>query len=152
MHRGEEDYIKAMYTLESQVDTGEFVTNTALMQYFNHTAQSVHEMVKRLTIQGYSNYQPYKGSKLTEKGRTVACRMIRIHRLWEVLLVNTLGYTWDEVHVEAERLEHVTSRQLEERLCAFLGQSMYCPHDQRIEPMTKQSQKRVAVDYFEEKQ
>lgn len=128
MNRGEEDYIKAIYELAEGFEEGVTVSNSALMTYLNHTAQTVNEMIKKLVKLGMVEYLPYKGSLLTASGLSEAQRMIRVHRLWETFLVNTLGYGWEEVHEEAERLEHVTSKLLEERLFSFLGKPEVCPH------------------------
>lgn len=128
MNRGEEDYIKAIYELAEGLEEGVTVSNSALMTYLNHTAQTVNEMIKKLVKLGMVDYLPYKGSLLTASGLSEAQRMIRVHRLWETFLVNALGYGWEEVHEEAEILEHVTSSLLEERLFSFLGEPKVCPH------------------------
>lgn len=132
MNRGEEDYIKAIYELEGESQSDRLVTNYQLSHYFSHTAQTVNEMVKRLVKRCMVEYTPYKGSILTEEGRTAAVRMIRVHRIWETFLVDKLGYSWDEVHAEAECLEHVTTTKLEERLFSFLDKPKACPHGNTI--------------------
>lgn len=132
MNRGEEDYIKAIHELEYGMKGGGLVTNLQLSLFFSHTAQTVNEMIKKLAKKNMVNYIPYKGSVLTEEGRRVAARMIRVHRIWETFLVDKLGYSWDEVHEEAECLEHITTEKLEEKLFVFLGKPQTCPHGNLI--------------------
>lgn len=132
MNRGEEDYIKAIYELAEGFEKGVAVSNRALMAYLDHSAQTVNEMIKKLVKLGMVDYLPYKGSLLTASGLSEAQRMIRVHRLWETFLVHSLGYGWEEVHEEAEHLEHVTSQALEARLFSFLGEPEVCPHGNLI--------------------
>lgn len=127
MNRGEEDYIKAIFTLQYELGETGFVTNQSLAETLLHSAQTVSEMVKKLNKKGLIRYTPYKGSTITEKGRQAAVRLIRIHRTWEFFLVKHLGFTWDQVHPIAEGLEHVTTDLLEERLYHFLGNPKSCP-------------------------
>ncbi len=89
-------------------------------------------MVKRLAEDGSVVYIPYKGVELTKKGRKKAVRIIRRHRLWELFLVRVLKYRWDEIHEEAERLEHITSDKLEQRLDELLGHPKIDPHGDAI--------------------
>lgn len=91
------------------------------------------------------DYRPYQGVELTEAGEEAALRVLRNHRLVELFLVRTLGFTWDEVHIEAERLEHAMSDKLADRIDAFLGFPRVDPHgdpiptrDGRIEPTAGQ--------------
>ena len=138
MNRGEEDYIKAIYELDLQGQGNQEITNLQLAQYFSHSAQTVNEMIKELSKKKLLNYTPYKGSRLTQDGYAVAMRMIRVHRIWETFLVEKLGYTWEEVHEEAEALEHMTSNKLEEKLFSFLGEPLSCPHGNIIPPISGQ--------------
>lgn len=131
MNRAEEDYIKAIYDIESRQEN-ELVSNVQLMSYFNHTAQSVNEMVNKLSHNNFVDYTPYKGSKLTINGKAEAIRLIRVHRIWEKFLVEKLGYSWEEVHEEAEKFEHITSKKMEERLYRYLGEPEFCPHGNKI--------------------
>lgn len=131
MNRAEEDYIKAIFEIQQDTKV-EYVSNVMLMNFFSHTAQSVNEMVKRLRKNALVEYQPYKGSRLTPEGREIAIRLIRIHRIWEIFLIEKLGYSWEEVHEEAERFEHITSKKMEERLYHYLDKPQYCPHGKRI--------------------
>lgn len=128
INRGEEDYIKGIYELERRQLNNELITNQQLMEYFSHTAQTVNEMVKKLVKKNLVEYKPYKGSALTSKGLQEAIKLVRIHRVWETFLVDKLGYTWDEVHEEAEGLEHVTSQRMVDRLFVYLGEPTICPH------------------------
>ena len=107
MNKGEEDYIKAIFQLiERDIydsNSIDYITNNHLSEYLGHTSQTVNEMVKRLDQKGLLIYKPYKGSKLTKKGEDLALRLIRVHRLWEVFLLEQMGYSWEEVHKDADR-------------------------------------------------
>jgi len=124
-----ENYLKRIYTIEL---TGERVSTSLLSEKLQISAASVSEMIKRLADQGNVNYTPYRGVELTQKGRKRALGIIRRHRLWELFLVQVLNYRWDEVHDEAERLEHVTSGLMEQRLDEFLGYPTIDPHGDAI--------------------
>ena len=124
-----ENYLKRIYTIEL---SGERVSTSLLSEKLQISAASVSEMVKRLADQGHVNYTPYRGVELTGKGRKRALGIIRRHRLWELFLVRVLNYRWDEVHEEAERLEHVTSELMERRLDEFLGFPTIDPHGDAI--------------------
>jgi len=130
MNRGEEDYLKTLYEL--QTATEDLVSNSSLSLTLDHSAQSVNEMINKLALKGYVAYTPYQGSCLTESGMKEAVLLIRKHRLWELFLHEKLGYSWEELHEEAELLEHVTSPKLAERLFTFLGKPAYCPHGNPI--------------------
>lgn len=131
MYKGEQDYLKAIFLLTDRQKSG-YLSNQELTKYFNHTPQSVIEMIKRLKHKGLVEYKPYKGSKLTSEGKESAIRLIRIHRLWEIFLVQHMNYQWEDVHDEAEELEHVTSRRLENALFEFLDCPEKCPHGNPI--------------------
>lgn len=131
MHRGEEDYIKYIYKLTIEANK-DIVKNNALSELLGFTNQSVNEMVKRLEKKKLVDFIPYKGVKLTKKGIEEAKRLVRNHSLWEVFLVNKLGYSWEEVHQEAEKLEHAGSDELIERLYNFLDKPDYCVHGNAI--------------------
>jgi DtxR family Mn-dependent transcriptional regulator len=120
-----ENYLKRIYTIEL---SGERVSTSLLSEKLQISPASVSEMVKRLAEQGSVKYTPYRGVELTERGRKRALGIIRRHRLWELFLVQVLNYGWDEVHDEAERLEHVTSALMEQRLDKFLGHPTIDPH------------------------
>ncbi len=126
----EENYLKAIYKL--QETNSEVVATSALAQVMGVHAPSVTDMLKRMAGKKLVTYQKSKGSKLTEKGRQVAVGIIRNHRLWEVFLVEKLGYKWDEVHDLAEQLEHVQSEDLTDKLDKFLGFPKADPHGDPI--------------------
>ena len=113
-----EDYIKAIYQLESYPDKSVSTTDVANKLEVSKAATS--EMVQRLSEQGFLNYEKYRGMSLTEDGKRTALHVIRRHRIWELFLVDVLGLTWSEVHAEAEILEHSTSDFLIERLDKYL--------------------------------
>lgn len=127
MNRAEEDYIKAVWLLHESTPDDEYVSNYSLAKGVGHTPQSANEMIKKLAGKNLLVYKPYKGTALTEEGSKIATSLIRRHRLWELFLVDVLGYTWDKVHDEAEKLEHVVSPLFEEKLYNYLGQPKYCP-------------------------
>jgi DtxR family Mn-dependent transcriptional regulator len=126
----EENYLKAIYKL--QEINGEVVATSALAQVMGVHAPSVTDMLKRMAGKKLVTYQKSKGFKLTERGRRVAVNIIRNHRLWEVFLVDKLGYRWDEVHELAEQLEHIQSDSLVNKLDAYLGFPKSDPHGDPI--------------------
>lgn len=128
MNRSEEDYLKAIYELESTLHTDELLSNMQVAKHLAHSAQTVNEMIKKLAQKNLLVYTPYMGSRLTDSGKKIAIKIIRFHRIWETFLVEKLGYTWEEVHDEAEGLEHTTTTKLANRLYAFLGEPETCPH------------------------
>src|SRR5260370_23718175 len=89
-------------------------------------------MVTRLTAQGLVEHDRYRGQQLTKEGRKVALELVRHHRLLEMFLVQVLGFGWDEVHDEAERLEHVISERMEQRIFELLGRPELDPHGHAI--------------------
>jgi len=126
----EENYLKAIYKL--QETNGEVVATSALAQVMGVHAPSVTDMLKRMGQKKLVSYQKSKGVKLTEKGRQVAIGIVRNHRLWEVFLVEKLGYRWDEVHNIAEQLEHIQGEELINKLDAYLGFPKADPHGDPI--------------------
>lgn len=124
-----EDYLKIIYELGGDKVQ---VSNKDIAKALHISAPSVSEMIKKLLKEGYIEYESYKGVKLTEYGLRQARRVKRKHLLWEVFLVEKLGYTWDEVHEEAEKLEHVTSEKLEKLLDKYLDYPKTCPHGNDI--------------------
>jgi DtxR family Mn-dependent transcriptional regulator len=125
-----EDYLKGIYQLRRR--TGAAVSTSDLARHLKIGDGSVTDMLKRLSSKKLLHYVPYKGVTLTEEGTKLAMKTIRRHRLWEMFLVRHLGYSWDEVHEEAERLEHVTSVELEKRLDRALGSPSADPHGDPI--------------------
>jgi len=126
----EENYLKAIYHLSG--DKHEAVSTNGISEAINTKAASVTDMLKKLSEKQLINYKKYQGVTLTESGRTTAVRIIRKHRLWEVFLVDKLGFKWDEVHDIAEELEHINSEILVERLNEFLGHPKFDPHGDPI--------------------
>jgi DtxR family Mn-dependent transcriptional regulator len=124
-----EDYIRVIYGL---VERGEAVTNTSLAGRLEVSPSSASGMVTKLSQQGLVEHVPYRGIELTPAGRLLARSVLRRHRLMESYLVQELGYTWDEVHAEADALEHVVSDRLVERIAAKLGNPVRDPHGDPI--------------------
>lgn len=120
-----EDYLKTIFHLASERGTA---GTSAVAERLGVTAASVTGMLKRLAEQGYVEHVPYYGARLTPAGAERAVAIIRRHRIIELFLVQVLGYPWDEVHDEAERLEHTASRQLIERMSEVLGRPESDPH------------------------
>ena len=126
----EENYLKAIYHLSLIEDNG--VSTNAIAQKMNTKASSVTDMIKKLSEKGFMNYQKYQGVTLTKEGKMTAKMVIRKHRLWEVFLVEKLDFSWDEVHIVAEELEHIKSEKLINKLDAFLGFPKEDPHGDPI--------------------
>ena len=124
-----EDYIKAIYKARQQTDD---VSTQELANRIQVSAAAVSKMLKRLTELRLVDHTPYHGVRLTPAGEKMALEIIRHHRLLELYLVHALGYGWDEVHEEAERLEHHISEEFEERIDALLGHPAACPHGDPI--------------------
>ncbi len=124
-----EDYLKTVYQLQRQYDP---VPTSVLAEALRVKPPSVTEMAKKLTEHGLLDYEKYRGIRLTEPGRRIALEVIRHHRLLEMYLTEALGYSWDEVHDEADRLEHVISEQFEARIAAMMGHPEHDPHGDPI--------------------
>src|SRR5919198_3450183 len=124
-----QDYAKAIYTLETREGT---VATTALAERLGVRPASVSGMLRKLSDLGLVEHERYRGVRLTERGRRVALEVIRHHRLVELFLVESLGMTWDEVHAEAEVLEHALSEELEELIARKLGDPTVDPHGDPI--------------------
>jgi DtxR family Mn-dependent transcriptional regulator len=131
--QSQEDYLKALYHLHG--DTRPVPTRD-LAQRLGISSPSVSEMVGRLVTQGLVEHDRYRGQQLTKEGRKVALELVRHHRLLEMFLVQVLGYSWDEVHEEAERLEHVISERMEQRIFDLLGRPELDPHGHAIPTLT----------------
>ena len=127
--QSEEDYLKALYHLETDYDS---ISTNSIAGYLDMKPSSVTEMLKKLSEKKFINYQKYKGTSLTKKGKLIALSIVRKHRLWETFLVDKLGFGWDQVHSIAEELEHIKSEQLIENLDNFLGNPKYDPHGDPI--------------------
>jgi DtxR family Mn-dependent transcriptional regulator len=126
----EQDYLKAVYTAREW--SGEPVTTTSLAARLGAAASTASETVARLARRGLVRHQRYRPVELTADGEALALRVVRRHRLLETYLVTELGFTWDEVHAEAEVLEHVVSDVLLERMDAKLGHPRRDPHGDPI--------------------
>lgn len=120
-----EDYLKAIYELERSAETAE--TN-AIARLLGIAPASVSGMVRRLVEQGLITHERYRGVKLTSLGRRAALKTLRRHRVIEAYLTSALGYSWDRVHDEAERLEHAASDELIDRMAAAIGEPETDPH------------------------
>ncbi len=126
-----ENYVKAIYQIgakapEEPVATGQLATA------MNVSPGTVTSMLKTLSENGLTTYTPYEGVRLADTGRALALRVLRRHRLIELFLVRTLELTWDEVHEEAEHMEHAVSDLLVDRIDAFLGHPKVDPHGDPI--------------------
>lgn len=126
----EENYLKLIYHLSGA--SREEVSTSALAEQTQTKAASVTDMLKKLAEKGLIHYKRYQGVRLTEEGEQMALKVIRRHRLWEVFMVEKLGFRWDEVHPIAEELEHVASDELINRLDAFLNFPVSDPHGDPI--------------------
>lgn len=125
-----EDYLKAIYKLQSIKEGG--VSTSDLAKEMGVANASVTNMVKRLSKLGMVDYQSYYGTTLTKSGEKIALEMIRHHRLLELYLTEMLGYSWDEVHDEAEKLEHYISEQFEDKIAELLNNPTVDPHGDPI--------------------
>jgi DtxR family Mn-dependent transcriptional regulator len=126
----EENYLKAIYHLS--IENMTVVSTNQIAEMINTKAASVTDMLKKLADKKLINYIKYQGVTLTETGQKAAVNIVRKHRLWEVFLVEKLGFKWDEVHDIAEELEHINSDTLINRLDDFLGTPAADPHGDPI--------------------
>lgn len=125
---GRDDYISAIYEL---IEKKEIATNKKISEILGIKAASVSEMLKKLVEEG-EVYTENKSILLTETGKIRARALLTKHRLWELFLVEYLGYSWQDVHEDAKALEYVTSNGLKDRLNEFLNKPMHCPHGNEI--------------------
>ena len=124
-----EDYLKTVYKLE---DANEVVATNAVAERMDVSAASVTNMMKKLSEMGLVEYARYQGITLTDAGRMIALEIIRHHRLLEVYLAEAMGFGWDQVDAEAERLEHVISEEFEDKMDEMLGYPTTDPHGSPI--------------------
>ncbi len=124
-----EDYLKVIYSLQSQ---NEKVTTQAIAERLKVQSPSVTNMIKRLAELNLVEHTPYRGVLLTQTGERAALEVVRHHRLLELYLADALGYSWDEVHAEAEQLEHSISEEFEARIDRALGYPTTDPHGDPI--------------------
>lgn len=125
-----ENYVKAIYQIAGQ--EGQPAATGRLAEALGVSPGTVTSMLKTLSESGLAEYVPYEGARLTDKGRVLALRVLRRHRLIELFLVRTLDLSWDEVHEEAENMEHAVSDLLVDRIDAFLGYPASDPHGDPI--------------------
>jgi len=124
-----EDYLKQAYKLQSE---GENVSFSQLAEKLDVSAPSVTQMVKKLEKSGLISYTPYQGIILTEKGKKIALEVIRHHRLLELFLSEIMDYPLEKVDAEAEKLEHASSEEFEEKINEQLGNPKIDPHGDPI--------------------
>ena len=126
----EENYLKAIFkTTEREAKAA---STNAIAAQMQTTAASVTDMLRRLAEKNLIDYEKYRGVELTGEGNRLATALIRKHRLWEVFLVDKLGFAWDQVHDMAEQLEHVQGADLVDRLDTFLDHPKFDPHGDPI--------------------
>lgn len=130
LSESQEDYIKHIYLLSEKSEG--LVSALLLADHLKVKPASVTNMLKKLSESGLIEYKPYHGARLTESGELIALEVLRHHRLLELFLSETMGFGWEEVHEEAERLEHVISERLEARICEMLGNPTHDPHGDPI--------------------
>lgn len=126
-----ENYVKAIYQIAAGHE-GHAAATGKLAEALGVSPGTVTSMLKTLSESGLAEYIPYEGARLTDAGRTLALRVLRRHRLVELFLARTLKMTWDEVHEEAENMEHAVSDLLIDRIDAFLGHPATDPHGDPI--------------------
>ncbi len=124
-----EDYLKVIYVLESE---GSGATTNNIAEMMEVSSASVTNMLKRLAGLNLIEHKSYKGAKLTDAGRKIALEILRHHRLLELYLQEIMGYSWDEVHDEAEKLEHHISEQFEDKIAELLNHPTHDPHGDPI--------------------
>lgn len=124
-----EDYLKAIFVLQSE---GEAATTTNIANMLEVSSASVTNMLKKLAKMNLLKHESYRGAKLTHAGSKIALEILRHHRLLELYLKEVMGYSWDEVHDEAEKLEHHISEQFEDRIAELLNHPTHDPHGDPI--------------------
>ncbi len=127
-----ENYVKAIALISARSEPGSAVSTGELAQALSVSPGTVTGMLKTLSEASLATYTPYEGARLTEAGRRLALKVIRRHRLLELFLARTLEMSWDEVHEEAEHMEHTASERLVDRIEAFLGYPAVDPHGDPI--------------------
>jgi DtxR family Mn-dependent transcriptional regulator len=141
-----QNYLKAIYTLQENQAS---VTTSALAQYLDISAASATNMVKKLARLKLANHSPYHGVQLSARGEKMALEVIRHHRLIELFLTETLAIPWDCVHEEAEKIEHVISEELEDRIANFLGDPRRDPHGDPIPTKSGQVERPAFVSLLD---
>ena len=126
----EENYLKVIHRLSEA--TQEDISTNAVAEQMQTKAASVTDMLRKLADKGWVNYQKYQGVRLSPTGEKIALSIVRKHRLWELFLVEKMGFNWDEVHEIAEQLEHIESDELVNKLDEYLGYPKTDPHGDPI--------------------
>ena len=126
----EENYLKVIHRLSEA--TQEDISTNAVAEQMQTKAASVTDMLRKLADKGWVNYQKYQGVRLSPTGEKIALSIVRKHRLWELFLVEKMGFNWDEVHEIAEQLEHIESDELVNKLDEYLGFPKTDPHGDPI--------------------
>lgn len=126
----EENYLKVIHRLSEA--TSEEISTNAVAELMQTKAASVTDMLRKLAEKGWVNYTKYQGVRLSASGEKIALSIVRKHRLWEVFLVDKMGFNWDEVHEIAEQLEHIESDELIHKLDEYLGFPKTDPHGDPI--------------------
>jgi DtxR family Mn-dependent transcriptional regulator len=139
----EENYLKCIYRLWQ--DKVQKITPTAIADWLGNNPASVVDMIRKLTDKQLIAYDKKKGVELTAQGQKDATLIVRRHRLWEVFLLEKLGYHWDEIHDIAEELEHIKDATLADRLDKFLGFPEYDPHGDPIPKANGKMAKRYST-------
>lgn len=146
----EQNYLKAIYKLSYRFGTEELASTGDLAKILGSSPATVTDTLQRLSRKNMVHYRRYQGATLSDEGLGVATELIRLHRLWEVFLVEKLGYGWHEVHAIAEQLEHVYEEGLAEKLDAFLGHPTHDPHGDPITDRSREQPELVMLSELEE--
>lgn len=125
----EENYLKTIFHLQTDAEN---VSTNSVAQELQTSAASVTDMMKKLNAKKLLHYKPYYGFSLSEEGKKIALNIVRRHRLWEYFLSEKLKFDWDEIHLLAEELEHVSSNRLIDKLDEYLGYPQLDPHGDPI--------------------
>jgi len=137
-----QDYLKIIFKL---ANNGKAVSTNAIAERLQISQASVTGMIKKLSDLKLISHRPYYGVELTKTGRKIALEIIRHHRLLELYLAEALGYSWDRVHDEAEKLEHVISEEFEDKMAKILGNPTTDPHGAPIPSKEGEIEERVLV-------
>ncbi len=137
-----QDYLKIIFKL---TNNGKAVSTNAIAERLQISQASVTGMIKKLSDLKLTNHRPYYGVELTQTGRKIALEIIRHHRLLELYLAEALGYSWDQVHDEAEKLEHVISEEFEDKMAKILGNPTTDPHGAPIPSKEGEMEERALV-------
>ena len=137
-----QDYLKIIFKL---ANNGKAVSTNAIAERMQISQASVTGMIKKLSDLKLTTHRPYYGVELTKTGRKIALEIIRHHRLLELYLAEALGYSWDRVHDEAEKLEHVISEEFEDKMARILGNPTADPHGAPIPSKDGEMEERTLV-------